>query len=55
MDSGVYASLHPNCQHQVVNVKLKLNIEYPPLYERLVWDYKNNNTQLLNHAHEIFN
>ena len=55
MDSGVYASLHPNCQHQVVYSKLNLNIEYPPLYKRLLWDNKNNNTQLFNHATETFN
>ena len=40
MDSGVHASLNPNCHHQIVYAKLNLKIEYPPLYERLVWDYK---------------
>ena len=40
MDSGVPASLNPNCHHQIVYAKLNLKIEYPPLYERLVWDYK---------------
>ena len=33
--------LHPNCHHQIVFSKLNLKIECPPLYERLVWDYKN--------------
>ena len=45
MDSGVYASLHPNCHHQEVYAKLNLKITYPPLYEQLVWDYKNANAQ----------
>ena len=35
-ESGVYPSLHPKCQHQIVFVKLNLNVEYPPLYERLI-------------------
>ena len=30
MDSGVHASLHPHCHHQVVYAKLNLKIEYPP-------------------------
>ena len=48
MKSGVHASLHPNCHHQLVYAKLNLKIEYPSLLERSVWDYKNSNTQLLN-------
>ena len=55
MDSGVHASLHPNCYHQTAHAKLNLKIEYPPLHERLVWDYKNTNTQLLNRTIETFN
>ena len=30
MNSGVHASLHPNCHHQIVYAKLNLKIEYPP-------------------------
>ena len=59
MDSGVHASLHPHCHHQVVYAKLNLKIEYPPLppplYELLVWHYKKTNTQLLNRTIETFN
>ena len=62
MDSGVHASLHPNCHHQIVYAKLNLKSEYPtppsPLshyIERLVWHYKNTNTQLLNRTIETFN
>ena len=47
MDSGIHASLHPSCHHQILYAKLNLTIEYSPLYERLVWDYKNTNTQLI--------
>ena len=38
VDSGVHPSLHSNCHHQITHCKLNLNIEYPPSYERLVWD-----------------
>ena len=59
MDSGVHASLHPNCRHQIVYAKLNLKSEYPPplphYIERLVWHYKNTNTQLLNRTIETFN
>ena len=55
IDSGVHASECPNCHHQIVYAKLNLKIEYPPLYERLVWDYKNTNTQLLNRTIETLN
>ena len=36
--SCIHPSLHRNCHHQIVYVKLNLKIEYPTLYERLVWD-----------------
>ena len=35
--------------------KLNLKIEYLPLHGRLIWDYKNANEQLINHAIESFN
>ena len=38
MDSGIHPSLHRNCHHQIVYVKSNLKIEYPTLYEQLVWD-----------------
>ena len=55
MDSSVHGSLHPNCHHQIVYSKLNLKIEYPPLYERLVWDYNKTNTQFLNRTIGTFN
>ena len=40
IDSGVYPSLHTNCNHQVVHCKLNLNIKFLLSYESFVWDYK---------------
>ena len=40
VNSGVHASLHPNCHHQIVHSSCNLSISYPPPYQRLVWDYK---------------
>ena len=40
-ESEVYSSLHPKCYHQIKFAKLSLKVEYPPLIERLIWDYKN--------------
>ena len=40
VNSGVHASLHPNCHHQIVHSSFNLNIYYPPPYQRLIWDYK---------------
>ena len=54
IDSAVYPSLHPNCHHQIVFSKLNLKIKSPPLYELLVWDYKNSDSQSINKAIEIF-
>ena len=55
MDSSVHIYLHPNCHHQIGYAKLNSKIEYPQLYERLVWDYKNTNTHLHNLIIETFN
>ena len=30
VNSGVHASLHPNCHHQIVHSRYNLNINYPP-------------------------
>ena len=40
VNSGIHASLKPNCHHQIVQSKFDLNIFYTPPYQRLVWDYK---------------
>ena len=40
VNSGVHASPHPNCHHQIVHSGFKLSIKYPSPYLRLIWDYK---------------
>ena len=45
VDSGVHPSLHSNCHHQITYFKVNLSIEYPPPYERLVWDYNRTNVE----------
>ena len=34
VDSGVHASLHPNCQHQIPYAKFNLKIHFLPTYEQ---------------------
>ena len=53
-ESGVHPFLHPKCHHQIVFGKLNLKVEYPPLYERLIWDYKNEDILSINRAIDIF-
>ena len=38
VDIGVYQSLETNCHHQIIYCKFNLIIEYPPPYQRLVWN-----------------
>ena len=53
-ESGIHPSLHPKCHHQIVFAKLNLNVEYLPLYERLIRDYKNGDIPSINRTIEIF-
>ena len=39
--SGIYASLHNNCHHQITFAHINLLIEYPLPYHCLIWDYSN--------------
>ena len=48
--SGVHLSLHPNCHHQITFSRYNLIVEYPPPYERLVWDYNKANTKSIKQA-----
>ena len=34
VNSGIHASLHPDCHYQTVHTKFNLNISYPPPYQR---------------------
>ena len=55
MNSGVHASLHPNCHHQVVHTSFNLNIFYPPPYQRLIWDYKKADSVKIRKALDLIN
>ena len=39
VDSGAHPSVHPNCHHQTIHCKINLQVEYPPPYQRHVWNY----------------
>ena len=45
IESAAHPLLHPNHHHQIVFSKPNLKIENPPLYERLLWDYKSADSQ----------
>ena len=48
--SGVNSSLHPSCHHQITFAKINFKIEFPPPYQRLVWDYNKANTDAIKTA-----
>ena len=50
INNGIRPSLHENYHHQITYVKYNLQIIYPPPYQRLVWDYKNSNTNSIQKA-----
>ena len=54
IDSGVHASLHSNCHHQIIYAKFDLKIIYPPPYERMVWHFKDANSDHIKSAINIF-
>ena len=54
IDSGVHASLHSNCHHQIIYAKFDLKIFYPPPYERTVWHFKHANSDRIKRAIDIF-
>ena len=51
----VHASLHPNCHHQIVHSSFNVNIYYPPPYQRLVWDYKKADANIIRKALDSVN
>ena len=55
MDSGVHATLHSKCHHQIIYAKLDLKIEYPPPYTCKIWNYSRSETDLINRSIESFN
>ena len=50
VNSGVHASLHPNCHHQIIHTSFNLNITYPSPYKRLIWDYKKTDSEKIRKA-----
>ena len=44
MDSGVHASLHSHCHHQLIFAKFDLKVFYPPPYERNVRHFSQANS-----------
>ena len=55
VNSGVHASLHPNCHHQVLHASFNLSISYPPPYQRLIWDYKKADCVKIRKALDLIN
>ena len=55
VNSGVHASLHPNCHHQITHSNFNLNIYYPPPYQRLIWDYKKADANIIRKALDSVN
>ena len=55
LNSGVDASFHPNCHHQIVHSSFNLNIFYPPPYQRLIWDYKKTDWKNIQKALDLVN
>ena len=53
-ESGVHPSLHPKCHHQIIFSNLNLKVEYPLLYECLIWDYRNADIPAINCAINTF-
>ena len=50
VNSGVHASLYPNCRHQIVYTSFNLNISYFPPCQRLIWDYKKADSEKIRKA-----
>ena len=47
--------MNKNCHHQITFCKLNLKVEYPPPYQRLVWNFKKSNNDAIKGAIELVN
>ena len=47
VDSGTHPSLHPKCHYQIIHCKINLQVEYPPPYQRHVWNFAKANTDAI--------
>ena len=50
VDSGTHHSLQPNGNHQIIDCKVNLHVEYPPPYQRHVWNYAKANKDAISSA-----
>ena len=55
IDCGTHPFLNQNCHHQITFCKLNLKVEYPPPYQRLVWNFKKSNNGAIKRAIELVN
>ena len=53
MDSGLHASLHHHCHHQIIFAKFDLKVFYPPPYERTVCHFSQANSDHLKRAVDL--
>ena len=53
MDSGVHASLHPQCHHQPIFAKFDLKVFYTPPFERTVWHFSQVNSDHIKRAIDL--
>ena len=54
MGSGVHASLHLHCHHQLIFAKFDLKVFYPPPYERTVWHFSQANSDHIKRTVDLF-
>ena len=55
VDYGIHSSLHPNCYHQLTYLKTNMETIYPPPYERVLWDYKKANVDMIRRSLNYIN
>ena len=55
LESGVLPSLHSRCHHQIPFVKINFKIQFPPAYERRIWDLSRANLRGIQRALEGIN
>ena len=54
MDSGVHASLHPHCHHQIILAKFDLKVFFRPPYDRSMWHFSQANSDHIKRAVDLF-
>ena len=55
IDSGNHTSLNKNCHYEILFCKLNLQVQYPPPYQRLVWNFEKSNNDANKRAIEFVN